>query len=157
MGGKGSGGSRVGAGRKPNDANLRAIQGNPGHRGAVAQGPWQPAATAPLETFEPSAVVKDNEKVLAIWNELAPHAFEARTLTRATEHSFVMLCHNVALMWKLAKGRKAGGADHRNLIQRVDTEMAKFCLAPLGKPIYAAKPDAPASKLDRFTQKGARR
>jgi hypothetical protein len=48
--------------------------------------------------------------------------------------------------------RGAGGANHRGMIQRVDAELARFCLSPFGKPMYAA-PAATVTPLDRFTKK----
>jgi hypothetical protein len=125
MGGKGSGGRRVGSGQK-------------GTRGVVVP---HPSAPAPIDTFDPPKSLRG--KARTVWLELAPLAFKARTLTRETEWSFVILCRNVALERKMAVARYgAGGVNHRGMIQRVDAELAHFCLAPFGKPLSEAKPAA---------------
>lgn len=133
MGGIGSGGRRVGAGQK-------------GKRGQVVQHPSAPASPGPpIDTFDPPTSLRG--KARAVWLELAPLAFELRTLTRATEVSFVILCRNVALERRMATRKYgAGNANHRGLIQRVDAELAHFCLAPFGKPLSEAKPAAVVSK-----------
>lgn len=187
MGGRGSGGRRVGSGRKKLSDLQRAIGGNAGHRGTVLQHP-SATAVAPIETFDPpadwqatpaevTAVTADlaflqgapgprepNPQIaalearlealqaqadaLAVWQELAPHAFEARTLTKATTAAFAMLCRAVARERAMA----GPDADHRGLMQRVATWMKDFGLAPLGKPMYAAEAPPAANPLDRFTK-----
>jgi len=150
MGGKGSGGRRVGSGKKLKSDLEHAISGT-GARGVVLPHPSS-TAIAPVETFEPPASLRKH--ALQVWHELAPSAFEARTLTRATELSFVILCRNVALERSMARRKRgAGGANHRGMIQRVDAELTKFCLSPFGKPMYAAQPAATVNPLDRFTKK----
>jgi hypothetical protein len=191
MGGRGSGGRRIGAGRKRKSALERAILGDAGHRGVVLQHPSAPTAVAPVVTFDPPAELQGNPQELAalvadlaflkgaarpgdenpqiaelqarvdtltlvgqaltVWHELAPHAFEARTLTPATTAAFTMLCRGVVKERALSASWNCGAADHRGLMQRVATWMKDFGLAPLGKPMYAA--EAPiANPLDRFTK-----
>jgi hypothetical protein len=87
-------------------------------------------------------------EALAVWHELAPIAFEARTLTPATCAAFTMLCRAVAF----ERSMEIPDANHRGLMQRVATWLKDFGLAPLGKPLYAAQSEAPASPLDRFTK-----
>ena len=148
MGGKGSGGTRTGSGRKRQSDLERAIGGNAGHRSNVLQHP-NATAVAPVETFDPPTTLRGRAR--QVWDALAPAAFEARTLTRATEVSFVILCRNVALERSMAaRKRGAGGANHRGMIQRVDAELTKFCLSPFGKPMYAAEPVKQVDPLDRF-------
>jgi len=150
MGGRGSGGRRRGSGRKRQSDLERAIGGDAGHRGVVLQHPSS-TAVAPIVEFDPPATLRG--KALAVWHELAPHAFAARTLTPATTAAFVMLCRGVVkerAYWRSTWG--AAGADHRGLMQRVGTWMKDFCLSPLGKPVYAAHVEAPANPLDRFTK-----
>jgi hypothetical protein len=151
VGGKGSGGRRTGSGRKGQSDLERAIGGDAGHRGTLLHHPSS-TAVEPVEIFDPPKSLRG--KARAVWHELAPLAFEARTLTRATEVAFVILCRYVALERAMA-GRKygAGGANHRGMIQRVDAELTKFCLSPFGKPLYAARQAAAANPLDRFTKK----
>lgn len=150
MGGKGSGGRRVGSGKKLKADLEHAISGTAGARGVVLAHPSS-TAIAPIETFDPPKSLRG--KARAVWGELAPSAFEARTLTRSTEVSFVILCRNVALERRMAtKKWGAGNANHRGMIQRVDAELTKFCLSPFGKPLYAAQPVATVNPLDRFTK-----
>lgn len=133
MGGKGSGGRRVGSGQK----------GKP--RGVVVRHPSAPAPPIDGDTFAPPASLRG--QALVVWGELAPLAFKLRTLTRETEVSFVILCRNVALERKMARSKRGqGGTSHRGMIQRVDAELAHFCLAPFGKPLAEKEPAAPASK-----------
>ena len=130
MGGIGSGGRRAGSGQK-------------GKRGIVLAHPR--AAAAPIETFDPPPMLRG--KARGVWCALAPLAFEARTLTRATEIAFIILCRNVVLEQKLASTAKtAGRSNHRGMIQRVDAELAKFCLAPFGKALSAAVAEPVKSK-----------
>jgi hypothetical protein len=150
MGGRGSGGRRIGSGKKPKSELEHAISGTTGPRGVVLQHP-SGTAIAPIATFEPPAEVKG--KVLKVWRELAPEAFAARTLTPATSAAFEMLCHAAVLERALrVSKRTAGGPNHRGLQQRVATWKKDFMLAPLGKPMVAAAP-AIANPLDRFTKK----
>lgn len=191
MGGRGSGGRRVGSGRKRKSDLERAIGGNAGHRGVVLQHPSS-TAVAPVATFEPPAELQgppeqlaaltadlaflrqapgpgdENPQIaelqtrvdaltivaqgLAVWHELAPQAFEARTLTPATTAAFVMLCRAVVKERALSASYDCGGPNHRGLMHRVATWMKDFGLAPLGKPIYAAEPAATVNPLDRFTK-----
>ncbi len=188
MGGRGSGGSRIGAGRKKKSALERAITGGTGGRGVVLQHPSS-TAVAPIARFDPPAwlvrppqlmgftgaleilvtacaepakIAEAQARVdrlsascreaLTVWHELAPSAFDARTLTPATTAAFVMLCRGVVKERDLGASEACGGPDHRGLMQRVATWMKDFGLAPLGKPMYAAEAAAPANPLDRFTK-----
>jgi hypothetical protein len=191
MGGRGSGGKRIGAGRKKRSDLERAVGGNAGKRGIVLQHP-SATAVAPIATFDPPAEwlaapkalanltsqlaflkqaqgpgdpnpqiaelearvddLQASTSALAVWHELAPHAFEARTLTPATSAAFLMLCRGVVKERELsASAYRAGGPDHRGMMQRVATWMKDFSVAPFGKPMYAAEAAAPANPLDRFT------
>ena len=146
------GGRRPGAGRKPKPTHLRGLDGGAGKRGPV---PSSPSATAAVDVFDPPASVTD--AALAVWQELAPHAFAARTLTRATTAAFIMLCRNVVAERTLANGA-AGGSDHRGMGKLVDAELLRFALAPCGKAIYEPETPAkatPTNPLARFTQRRA--
>lgn len=155
MGGKGSGGRRVGSGKKRKSALEHAISGTAGTRGVVLNHP-SATAIAPVVTFAPPTTLRG--KPLQVWHELAPHAFEARTLTPATTAAFVMLCRAMVKERSLANSNAkwgaaaAGGPNHRGLMQRIGTWMKDFCLSPLGKPMYAAQPVATVNPLDRFTK-----
>lgn len=185
MGGRGSGGSRTGSGRKKLSDLERAIGGNAGRRAGVLLQHPNSTAVAAVETFGPpryltvplavlalraalkrakrgqaelskiddlqeklDALIAQSRDVLTVWRELAPQAFEARTLTKATVSAFAMLCRAVAV----ERASDIPDADHRGLMQRVATWMKDFALAPLGKPMYAAQPAAAVNPLDRFTK-----
>lgn len=191
MGGKGSGGRRIGSGRKRKSDLERAIGGNAGHRGVVLQHPSS-TAVAPPTIFDAPAELQsasqdlaavaedlaflkqargpgdDNPQIaetqarvdmltiaaqaLVVWHELAPQAFEARTLTPATTAAFVMLCRAVVKERALSSSSDCGGPNHRGLMHRVATWLKDFGLAPLGKPMLAAEPAPVANPLDRFTK-----
>jgi hypothetical protein len=117
-----------------------------------APGPGEPnPQIAALE--ERLEALQAQADALAVWHELAPHAFAARTLTPATGAAFLMLCRGVVKERELsASSTRCGGSDHRGMMARVATWMKDFSVAPLGKPLYAAEPAAPANPLDRFTK-----
>lgn len=172
MGGRGSGGRRVGSGRKRKLA-------------VVVRHPSVPAI-APIDTVDPPAELQataaelatltsqlaflqqaggpgepnpqiaelqaridelqTRAQALVVWLELAPRAVEARTLTPATTAAFVMLCRAVVLERALsASPMAAGGSNHRGLMHRVATWMKDFCLSPFGKPLSEATPAKPAA------------
>jgi hypothetical protein len=191
MGGRGSGGARIGAGRKKQSSLERAIGGDAGKRGKLLQHP-NSTAVAPIEIFDPPAELHGTpaelEKLtadlaflqeaarpgdthpqidalqarvdeltsrafaLAIWHELAPHAFAARTLTPATSAAFVMLCRGIVAERALSgTPSTASGPNHRGMMQRVATWMKDFNVAPFGKPMVEAE-QPKANPLDRFTK-----
>jgi hypothetical protein len=196
LGGKGSGGRRIGAGRKRKSKVEQAVTGHPGHRGVVLQHPSAGSVplVAPIAVFDPPAdwqalapeiakliadlaflrgaavsgedenpqilelqlrleEVQGRAQALIVWQEIAPHAFEARTLTPATAAAFVMLCRAIVHERKLSASPLAiGGANHRGLMHRVSTWLKDFAIAPFGKPLYAEQPTAIANPLDRFTK-----
>ena len=122
-----SGGHRAGAGNKP----LEFAGG-------------KKRVLPPMEHFDPPSHLQGAD--LEQWTELAPYAFEARTLTRRTMMAFVDLCKSRVLCDELERdyGKtigdtyvegKRGGPDHRSMIQRVQSQMKDFALAPFGKPV----------------------
>lgn len=163
MGGRGSGGRRIGSGHKP--------------RGVVLPHPSAATPTAIAQKVDPPAAWKtptlakltadlvflqqaggpgeENPQIAelqaridelqaladatAVWRELAPSAIEARTLTRGTAGAFAMLCRAVVQERALAADPShVGGPNHRGLMHRVATWLKDFGLAPLGKPMAAA-------------------
>lgn len=152
MGGRGSGGARVGSGQKPRDPVT--VPGKP--------------PEVPVELLPPPADLTPDQA--GVWNELAPHACSARTLVRATVASFSDLCEAIVLKRKLMKQIEEDGytfqkvtvdgsgqehsetkahpllAQHRGMMQRVEAGLLRFKLAPMGKPIEHSK--APESKWD---------
>lgn len=127
MGGKGSGGKRPGTGSKPR--TFRSIDGGMGlASGAGAQG-----VTEPFEVPAPPDSLADDAK--AIWLRDAPLAVRRQTLTKSTAYAFEILCSAIVLERLLANDpEKAGGSDHRGMLQRVETGLLRFDLAPNGKP-----------------------
>lgn len=144
------GGPRLGSGRKPTSALQRALTGNPGHRGRVLEGPGAGAVpmVAPIAPVE--VPVDLTSETRAVWDQLAPHALQARTLLPATALAFRVLCCNVVLERALAQDPETrGGTNHRGLIARVDAELAAFTLRPFGKPMLLEAAPA-ANPLDQF-------
>jgi hypothetical protein len=152
-----SGGRRVGAGRKPRTRLERVITGTLPGQGRVLPHPGggPEPVVAPIERFAPPDDLAPPAR--AIWLELAPHAFTARTLLPATALAFRVLCCNVALERELAQDlEKRGSASHRGVIARVDAELAAFSLRPFGKPILLEAEAAPATNpLDKFFHRRA--
>src|SRR6185503_7454988 len=93
----------------------------------LQQPPQLAALTARLELLqtacaEPARIAEAQDRVdevtvlaleaRAVWDELAPHAFEQRTLTMATTGAFVMLCRAVAR----ERSTEVPDANHRGLM-----------------------------------------
>lgn len=154
MGGKGSGGRRSRAGRPRKSVEEHERTGDAGRRGRVLAHPGppkpQPTAAAPVvEEFD-----APNELTMAerhIWLALAPHAFRNGTLTPATAIAFTLLCQNV-LRERTAGGseKECGSANHRGLIQKVESGLDAFDLRPKGRPMTAAAPAKPESKAAAY-------
>lgn len=145
MGGKGSGGFRIGAGRKPKEAASVRLHGGKRRR-SVAGRQAVPVAT------EPVAVPVDlPSEEQAVWNLLAPLAQSALTLTPATAEAFALLCRNVVTERAL-RAAGAGSPDHRGMVRLVEISMARFCLAPNGKAIVQT--EAPKDEWAEFDVTG---
>ncbi len=164
MGGRGSGGARTGAGRKPKDARLLSIQGGLSRRlGATAS---VPDATA--GPFAPPADLDPSE--LAVWERDAPLAIAQGTLTRAMIGAFRAYCELEALTASMHRNIKdnlmvtvatdAGVfqkpnpllSNYRGAVQRLQSMRKDFKLSPFGKeevPV-GAQPAAPGSRLSAF-------
>lgn len=153
MGGKGSGGKRVGAGRKPKMKVVPPSK-HPVTAPKVPSTNSDAGGSDPIEEFDaPDDLSADERKV---WLKLAPHAFKRHTLTRATAMSFEMLCRNIVIERTLAKDvEQVGGANHRGIIQRIDAELLRFDLSPNGKPhgdVAGEKPKV-QSALERLKER----
>lgn len=171
MGGRGSGGRRVGSGRKgklavvvrhpsaPAIASIDAVDPPAELQGSAAELATLTSQLAFLEQAdgpgEPNPQIAELEarieelegqaRALAIWHELAPRAVAKRTLTPETAAAFAMLCRAVVQERALsASPATAGGTNHRGLMHRVATWMKDFCLSPFGKPLTEAAPATPA-------------
>lgn len=161
----GSGGDRVGSGRRPNDPSVAAVRGSRQRNGAkTAQGAPFPLLPAPSDLPADRAVV---------WNELAPLACGGRTLTAQTVPAFRDLCESIVLKRAmLAQLERDGltylkvtvdgaGVEHtelkahplvsqyRGMLQRVETGMQRFRLAPMGKElVLEVKDEDPFDAFD---------
>ena len=90
--------------------------------------------------------------VAAVWRELAPHAIAERTLEPRTVVAFLLLCQNIVLERKLATAPlTCAGPDHRGLLARVEVGMARFRLAPDGKPVVGEEPKDEWAEFDGLT------
>ena len=171
MGGFGSGGQRVGAGRKSKGARVLALHG--GRDRSKGAKKAEGAASAPEKPVNPPEGMPEAQK--AVWCELAPHALAARTLTPGTAAAFGLLCKQIVLeglmFAQIMKDGLTGDkvtlqmeengaglqsvekkahtllAQHRGMMQRVEAGYAKFKLAPIGKEIVQ-----PAKAEDPFEE-----
>jgi hypothetical protein len=111
MGGKGSGGKRVGAGRKPKTSREHWLTGDAGKRGlALVERPPDAAPTPPRRPRKragkaaPAVEIGPAGELPAMltgaekrwWRELAPRAVANGTLTADTRPGFVVLCQTAA-------------------------------------------------------------
>ena len=135
MGGKGSGGHRVGSGRKPKAIALKVLQG----AASLAERRQSAVSLPQVTEFDaPNDLTTDERNV---WLALAPGAFKARTLTPATSYAFCLLIRNVLLERQLrADVEQAGGPNHRGILQRVEAGLTAFGLRALGKPMIDEAP-----------------
>src|SRR5690348_16167130 len=144
MGGKGSGGLRVGAGRKSKQAALAKLHGS---RQRGVQIDRRTGAVAAAEIQTPDDLPQDQA---AVWMALAPLALKARTLVDETAGSFRDLCRVIVMRDRLerqietdglivAAGRHPLLTDLRTYEQRVEAGRQRFLLAPMGKPILPAQ------------------
>lgn len=163
MGGKGSGGARVGAGRKSKTQAQKWLGGNAGKRGSRAKP--KPAAIALIAA--PPNLSADQ---VAAWNELAPHACAERTLVAGTVAAFRDLCEAIVVKRELLEQIQKDGytylkvtidgagqehqevkahpllAQHRGMMQRVEAGMLRFRLSPIGKELLP--PEKPKDEWD---------
>jgi hypothetical protein len=151
MGGLGSGGARSGSGPKPRGKGLVGLTGGKGADTAQA------ADVAKDENVV--CPVALSVKEVAHWDDLARHAVEHGTLVPSTVAAFVLLCklqvmademyatlleqgftylkHTVDGSGKEHEELKAHPlvSQHRNTVQRIESLMVKFKIAPMGKPV----------------------
>lgn len=156
MGGVGSGGFRVGAGRKKKNQTQHWLGGDAGKRGLGKRGKKAPP---PPDTTVIAPPWTLDEKTRNVWESLAPHACTARTLTPATTRDFRDLCELVVdLDGVRVAMRQAGWTDdglrlattYRGLVQRVEAKMRAFRLAPIGREMAteAPKPTDPFAEFE---------
>lgn len=98
----------------------------------------------PIEEFDCPDGLTHEERI--VWKQQAPHAFKARTLTKATALSFERYCRVVVLESNEAKSSGVGGSNHRGLLKQINAYELQFMLTPMGKPmpepVTAPKQDA---------------
>lgn len=159
MGGKGSGGRRVGAGRKRKSNVLAFLHGSRQRAGSA------PDAGHGGPHVDPPEGTPDAERL--IWAMHAPDAIKAGTLTEQTARSFVQLVCTPEVIynriletldkegWTFVMVGEYGAQRKKHPLvtdlhawhRRVDAGHAKFCLAPLGKPVVE-----PAKPVDPFAE-----
>jgi len=126
----GWGGARVGAGKKPQPKPPKSPF-------AVFSG----QKDAPTEGVDmPKDLPADQQE---FWRTNAPLAVERRTLTPATVPAFRLLCElhakKVLVGVKVDEGELGGLRIYAQLAKQVEGLMARFCLAPFGKPTDGGK------------------
>lgn len=177
MGGRGSGGARVGAGRKRKDPALKVFHGTAtlDERKRLAKGAGAADKALPVEHVHPPEGMPPDQ--LEVWKQLAPHALLNRTLTASTAVAFAYLCQSIAIERDLMKQIQLEGytfnktfldkdgnvlseepkihplvAQHRAWKQRVEVGMKDFMLAPFGKELVSEdKPEDPFAAFDDHT------
>jgi hypothetical protein len=148
MGGKGSGGPRVGAGRKPWKKDAAVYRG----QGADA------AVAAPIVT-RPAGM---SAAVARVWDALAPLAEREGTLVVATAFEFLQMCQLAVQQGRAHTELEAAKGDdwlriekaYRGLTQRLETKLRSFKLAPMGKEIIPVGASKPKSALERLREQG---
>lgn len=149
MGGVGSGGRRVGAGRKPKSEYERELGGNAAKRGRVLAHPSVPAGAPVVDEFDaPNCLTLDERHV---WLELAPHAFKKGTLTPGTSYAFVVLVRHVLLERQFAASvTEKGSSKHNAALKEVNKGLDAYGLRANGKPIYDGAAAVPVNRADAF-------
>lgn len=162
-----SGGSRSGAGRKPNTARVLHLHGGADRDRATSR-----AAGVDLEPVPmPDGLTPD---VMAVWASLAPHATLAGTLVAGTVPAFLRLCRAIVKhtlmeaqierdgLTYLKVTIDGSGQEHTEIkahpllsrAETVDTKirgwMKDFAINPFGKPIATQKkPDDPFGEFEQ--------
>lgn len=145
----GWGGRRPGAGAKPKALRERALLAVPS-RSPHVQASAASVLAEPVDAPPPAGLTDEQR---AVWVRQAPHAVRKGTLNASTAANFERYVRAAALEETIGRDPdRAGGADHRGLLQRLNTFELQFLLAPCGKamidaPAAEAKPVSP---LDRF-------
>jgi hypothetical protein len=146
-----SGGARVGGGRPKKSEAARWLEGT-AKATKVAGKPAQVAASTLMPA--PSGL---NLAEAAVWNELAPFALAARTLTPATAGDFLVLCRlEVEMADVLAERRVEGWSskglalakEYRGLVQRSEAKRRAYSIGAMGRPIV----EAAAEVVDPFAE-----
>ncbi len=127
----GWGGARTGAGKKP---RAKPLEFAPSHPPADEMDDPEDLAIPPSDL---SMEQQD------FWRSYAPLAIERLTLTPSTVPSFRLLCElhskKVLVGTMVDKGALGGLRVFMQLAKQVESLMARFCLAPFGKPAKSEK------------------
>lgn len=127
----GWGGARVGAGKKPRPKAPKSPF-------TVFNGAKEITADECLEP--PDDLPPDQQ---AFWRANAPLAVERQTLTPSTVPTFRLLCElhakKVLVVKKIDEGELGGLRIFAQLAKQIEGLMARFCLAPFGKPATGEK------------------
>jgi hypothetical protein len=149
---------RVGAGRPAKTQAAKVLAGT-----ALPPKDATPAAPEPIAVVPPPADLTDAQRLL--WDQLAPYALEARTLTAATVLAFCDLLEAIVVkrtmqaridkegqVLNMVSGKKAHPllGHHRGMMQRVEVGLARFKLAPIGKELTEGTP--PVDPFSEFEE-----
>lgn len=161
MGGRGSGGRRIGAGRKRKDNVVAFTHGSRQRAASGVEATVNQAVVVPPEDIQPAE--------LEVWARLAPDALRAGTLSPSTARSFVRLvCLPEVLYaqalatleregWTYQKQTEMGAEPKTHPEQqrlefwyrRIVDGHREFKLSPFGKPVVElAKPDDPFAEFE---------
>ncbi len=150
----GWGGRRVGAGAKPKPkppVSPFAVL----HGGRQLEAALTLPADADPALCEPPADLPSEQQ--DFWRTHAPLAVERRTLTKATVPAFKLLCElhakKVMVGTMVDKGALGGLRVFMQLSKQVESLMARFCLAPFGKPATSEKPKPAANPWAQIVSK----
>jgi hypothetical protein len=126
----------------------------------------------PLPVLPPPGGLREAER--RVWEELAPLAAVARTLTPETAGALVDLCHLITMRDRVQRAVETegltyekitidgAGQEHRErkrhpllgewraLTQRIEAGRVRFRLAPMGKPLAGPPVEQRQSALDRL-------
>jgi hypothetical protein len=164
MGGFGSGGSRVGAGRKSKGARVLDLHGGRDRK------PQPAAVPVELKPVKPPRGLRGQE--LTVWGRLAPQALQKLTLTESEADALADLCVCIVERDRIRKTIDKDGwtfkhailddegetlstdikkhpliGEYRQWKIRVEAGRARFKLAPIGKEIVT-----PVKDVDPFEE-----
>lgn len=144
MGGKGSGGGRVGAGRKSKRTSERFPGGKYGTAPLDAAAPAV-TGVAPVVVPMPDSLTP---RAQAAWQRNAPLALAQGTLTAESAEGFAELCESIgrleAVRAEIGDRLMVDGqknpllTEERQFLLRVEAGRKCFMLMPIGKPLTKA-------------------
>lgn len=128
------------------------MDGRASHSRVIQHPSVPPPAVPVVEVDESDAPNCLSVPERLVWLRLAPLAMAKGTLTKDEGLAFEMMCKNIVLEREFAASRvDAGGPNHRGLIKVVDTELARFGLHGMGKPVATSSvPDVDPMEAKYF-------